>query len=157
MPVSFLLGVFCLLIFYLLWNYAAARAPGGVSPTKPAQNWLQSPQIRKWLWTLAVLGIGSVLLLRGKFLFGAPFLLAGLLGLTLPSNAKRTRQAPPSRKSDGKMTRAEAAAILGVSLQSSPEEIIAAYRRLALRLHPDNGGSSQLMQEITQARDLLLR
>lgn len=154
---SFLLGVFCLLIFYLLWNYGAARVAGGVSPAKRAQNWLQGPGARKLLWTLAVLGIGGFLVLRGKFLFGAPFLLAGLLGLTPIPSVSRTGPQHPSRKSDGKMSRAEAAAILGVSLQSSPEEIIAAYRRLALRLHPDNGGSSKLMQEITQARDLLLR
>ena len=37
------------------------------------------------------------------------------------------------------------------------DEIQAAYRRLIQRVHPDQGGSSDLAARINQARDVLLR
>lgn len=51
-------------------------------------------------------------------------------------------------------------AILGVSLNSSPEEIKAAYRRVARRLHPDinrnSPGANVQFQDITVAHDILI-
>ncbi len=41
--------------------------------------------------------------------------------------------------------------ILGVSAGASPEDISAAYRRLAREHHPDVGGSDERMQEINVA------
>lgn len=54
------------------------------------------------------------------------------------------------------MTVERALRILGLRPGASQEEIAAAYRRLIKRVHPDVGGSEALVQEVTDARDLLL-
>lgn len=51
---------------------------------------------------------------------------------------------------------AEARAILGVGPTDDAEAIRAAHRRLAAALHPDRGGSTELMRRINLARDVLL-
>ncbi len=45
--------------------------------------------------------------------------------------------------------------ILGVPENASSEEIRRAYRRAALAVHPDRGGSNRLMQRINEAWDVL--
>jgi len=54
------------------------------------------------------------------------------------------------------MTPEEAAEILGVSLDASEEEIKRAYRRLALKYHPDRGGDRNKFEEITTAYNILM-
>lgn len=49
-----------------------------------------------------------------------------------------------------------ARALLGVSANASPAEIIEAHRRLIAMVHPDRGGSSEQVHEANDARDLLL-
>jgi DnaJ homolog subfamily C member 19 len=49
-----------------------------------------------------------------------------------------------------------AQALLGVSGKASREQVIDAHRRLLTRVHPDRGGSDQLVHEANAARDLLL-
>jgi len=56
---------------------------------------------------------------------------------------------------DPKMTRREAALILGVSPSSSKERIRDAYKRMSILNHPDTGGSPYLAKKINEARDLL--
>ena len=51
---------------------------------------------------------------------------------------------------------ARASRLLRVSPSASPEEIRAAYRRLAAEMHPDRGGSDARLAALTEARDLLL-
>lgn len=57
-----------------------------------------------------------------------------------------------------KRSRAEAQArvLLGVREGASREEIIEAHRRHVAQVHPDRGGTSDLVHEVTAARDLLL-
>lgn len=55
------------------------------------------------------------------------------------------------------LTPEEAYAILGLSEGATHEEILEAHRRLVQRNHPDRGGSSHLTQQITLARDILLK
>jgi len=55
------------------------------------------------------------------------------------------------------MDRAEAYRVLGLQSGAGRDEIQAAYRRLIQRVHPDQGGSSDLAARINQARDVLLR
>ncbi len=55
------------------------------------------------------------------------------------------------------MDLAEARSLLGVGHDASRQEIEAAYRRLMLRAHPDQGGSAGLAAQLNAARDALLR
>src|SRR5688572_6549903 len=54
------------------------------------------------------------------------------------------------------MTRAEALKILDIYDGASAEEIQDAYKRLMLKVHPDNQGSDWMAAKLNQARDLLL-
>ncbi|MEL7019207.1 MAG: hypothetical protein AAGL18_10815 [Pseudomonadota bacterium] len=65
---------------------------------------------------------------------------------------------PPTNNSQTTVaTRAEAAQILGVSMEASAADVKIAHRSLISRLHPDSGGTDFLAMQINQARDLLLR
>jgi hypothetical protein len=52
--------------------------------------------------------------------------------------------------------RADAAAVLGVSVYATEEEIQTAYRIHARAAHPDTGGSAAAFQAVTHARDVML-
>lgn len=54
------------------------------------------------------------------------------------------------------MTRQDAADLLGVPAEASPEVVRQAYRRQCVRLHPDAGGVASQFQLLTRARDILL-
>jgi hypothetical protein len=54
------------------------------------------------------------------------------------------------------MTVIEAYAVLGLDNNATQEEIIAAHRKLMLKLHPDKGGSNYLATKINQAKYLLV-
>lgn len=61
---------------------------------------------------------------------------------------------PPARIA---MEPDEAASILGVAVDASPETVRAAHKKLISQLHPDKGGSNYLAAKINDARDVLLR
>lgn len=52
--------------------------------------------------------------------------------------------------------RAKARALLGVPSGASRAQIIDAHRRLLAQVHPDRGGTNELVHEANSARDLLL-
>ena len=54
------------------------------------------------------------------------------------------------------MSKQEAYQVLGVSPDSTREEILEAWRRLIKRVHPDRGGSAFLTTKINTAKSVLL-
>ncbi len=56
-----------------------------------------------------------------------------------------------------KMTRKEAALILGVRESASSERIKEQHRKVLILNHPDRGGSAYLAAKINEAKDLLLK
>lgn len=67
---------------------------------------------------------------------------------------------PFFREQGGKAARsraeAQARALLGVREGASREDIIEAHRRHVAQVHPDRGGTNELVHEVNAARDLLL-
>lgn len=50
----------------------------------------------------------------------------------------------------------QARALLGVAPEAGRQEILEAHRKLIATVHPDRGGSSELVHEANAARDTLL-
>jgi hypothetical protein len=87
----------------------------------------------------------------------APALVLAMFGAWL---ALSTRQPPgggPAPPRPGRMSPAEARAILGVGPEAGPDEVQAAYVRLMRSVHPDKGGTSGLAAQLNAARDRLLK
>ena len=62
----------------------------------------------------------------------------------------------PRRVSTRSEARTQARVLLGVGEGASREQIIEAHRRLVAQVHPDKGGTNELVHEANSARDLLL-
>merc|ERR1711976_900469 len=56
-----------------------------------------------------------------------------------------------------KMTKREAALILGVRASSTEKRIKEAHRKLLILNHPDRGGSKYLSGKVNEAKELLLK
>lgn len=70
---------------------------------------------------------------------------------------KKTYDAPPKPPEPTRAERLSSAAkTLGVTWPASKEEIKKAFKRAALKSHPDMGGSDQAFIQVKQARDLLV-
>lgn len=74
-----------------------------------------------------------------------------------PVIKKKLNIETPPAPSAAPMTREEALKILNVYDGVSEEEINEAYKRLMLKVHPDNQGSDWMAVKLNQARDLLLK
>jgi DnaJ homolog subfamily C member 19 len=61
------------------------------------------------------------------------------------------------RADSGSLTVKDAATLLGIPQDATPDEIAAAHKRLITKVHPDAGGSAELASKVNRARDVLIR
>lgn len=110
-----------------------------------------------------LVGLAAIALPMLAMRFGSPALVAlGPLAAGLIWNfmQQRRRNDPSSDVAPGarplrRMTREEALRVLGLKEGASREEIAAAHRQLIKRLHPDQGGSGFLLQQVNEAKKVL--
>jgi len=102
---------------------------------------------------IAAAGVAAYDAARGGWI-GGSILLTAALWLATSSRPLPVRRA--DRPAFERMGRAEAASMLGVAPNAGREEIEAAYRRLMMRVHPDQGGAAGLAAQLNAARAVLL-
>jgi len=90
---------------------------------------------------------GALLLTRGAWMVALPMFLPVIWLLMQPATA-----ATPTHPMDAE----EARKVLGVAPGADAEAIRTAHRRLVTKVHPDQGGSTDLAGRVNAARDILL-
>ncbi len=128
----------------------------------PSKGWKQLEHT-----LLGALAVGAVVLVLTKA--GMPWLALAIALLATSAkrftgqrkasgadDTDRDRDGPEVRRVRGRMTREEAYRVLGLSPGATRDEIVAEYRRLMKRVHPDQGGTTYLAAQLNEAKDCLL-
>lgn len=133
----------------------------------------------------AAWALGLVMTVSGKPLAGLSLLGLGAIGVgatTLSGKGRRSTRSEADRRGassvggpdvkrdphrsrgsgnglggSGVLTEQEAYQILGLQPGAPPEEIIRSHRALMKKIHPDQGGATQVAARVNAARDLLMR
>ena len=81
-----------------------------------------------------------------------------LPGWRSQGDAQKEKAGPRGRGRAGssRMSADEAYAVLGIEQNASEEDIRQAHRRLMMKMHPDQGGSTYLAARINEAKEVLL-
>jgi hypothetical protein len=106
------------------------------------------------IFTLVIAGALLLLTLTGRL----PAALAILLALWPLAISVWKRRKPAVKTNHEKpLTRAEALAILGLAEGADEDSIHEAYKRLMMKIHPDQQGSEWMAAKLNAARDYLLK
>jgi len=80
-----------------------------------------------------------------------------LFGTWQQSKRGGNQQSNGAGRGASEMSVTEAMEVLGLTGSPSRDEIIAAHRRLMLKVHPDKGGSNYLARQLNEAKRVLLK
>jgi hypothetical protein len=108
-----------------------------------------------WLFALAGVAIAFMLRLMPSLIRYAPYL--HRLWSEFNSAKQSTSQRQNKAATKGDMSVEEAYEVLGLQMNASESEIIAAHRTLMQKIHPDRGGSNYLAAKINMAKKVLLK
>jgi len=139
-------------IVFLLLGTAAGRK------LLPLPTW----RIGAAMGAIAAFAGAAYFAIRNNWPVAAIFVFIGLwtaMSARMPRKpvGGRARSSPSRERRDEQMSASEARSILGVSENATREEIQTAYKRLMIRVHPDNGGAPGLAVRLNAARDRLLK
>ena len=103
-------------------------------------------------WVMGVLA--ALMAVAGRLMQLASYIpvFKGIFSKASASESKEGDQ----MASSAAMTKAQAAEILGVEVDATPEQIRTAHKRLMQKMHPDRGGSEILAKHINRAKEVLL-
>jgi len=106
--------------------------------------------------------IAAALIVLFSMRFGMRGLLIGLpLAALIVWSARKPQPARREESGSGRrpapMSREEALRVLGLDDGASADAIMKAHRELIKKVHPDQGGSSFLTQQVNEAKQVLLK
>lgn len=149
-----ILGILALLFAvggagWLLWKSARASTPGDAGKMTLFKGviflGLAAALFAAKLWPLAFMTLVAAAALTGIEVWRER-------AIKSEDRAEAARLTPKAL-----MQPEEAASILGVSIDTAPEDVRAAHKKLISQLHPDKGGTDYLAAKINDARDVLIK
>ena len=110
-----------------------------------------------WLFALVGVGIAFIVRMLPALLRYAPFLQRLWFMSKSGQQGNGNGQDHRSATNNGQMTVDQAYQVLGLKPGVTRQEIIAAHKRLMMKVHPDKGGSDFLAAQLNRAKEVLLK